>query len=268
MTERTTSASGLLAPQAKALALYDARRTGVPIAPFTDTEPGLTMADGYAIQRELVSMLLADGDTITGYKVGLTSKPMQQMVGVDSPDFGPVLNSTCYPDDGAIRLDAFIAPKVEAEISFIIAERLAGPNTTVDEARQAISFAVASLEIVDSRIADWRVQLADTVADLASNGATVLSETVIPIARLDPKSINMTLTCADEVVAAGTGSAALGDPLAVVAWLADTLGELGLALEPGHVVMTGALHAALPLARGDKFSATFDQLGKVSLVVI
>jgi 2-keto-4-pentenoate hydratase len=267
MTEHIKSAPGLRTPRAKARALYGARRTGVPIAPFTDTEPGLTMADGYAIQRELVAMLLADGDTITGYKVGLTSKPMQRMVGVDSPDFGPVLASTCYPDDGTIRLDAFIAPKVEAEISFIMAERLAGPNTTVDEARHAISGAVASLEIVDSRITDWRVQLADTVADLASNGATVLSETVTPMAGLDPKSINMTLTCADEIVAAGTGSAALGDPLAVVAWLADTLGELGLALEPGHVVMTGALHAALPLTRGDKLSATFDQLGKVSLAV-
>jgi 2-keto-4-pentenoate hydratase len=268
MTERVKSAPGVRAPQAKARALYDARRTGVPIAPFTDTEPGLTMTDGYAIQRELVAMLLADGDTITGYKVGLTSKPMQQMVGVDSPDFGPVLTSTCYPNDGMIHLDAFIAPKVEAEISFIMAERLAGPNTTIDEARHAISGAVASLEIVDSRITDWRVQLADTVADLASNGATVLSETVTPIAGLDPKSINMTLTCADQIVAAGTGSAALGDPLAVVAWLADTLGELGLALEPGHVVMTGALHAALPLARGDELSATFDQLGRVSLAVV
>jgi 2-keto-4-pentenoate hydratase len=124
---------------AKARALYDARRTRVPIPPFTDADPALGMADGYAIQRELVDLLLADGDRIIGHKVGLTSKPMQQMVGVDSPDYGPVLASTVYRDGDTIPISRFIAPKVEAEIVFVLGERLMGPGVTVTQAHAAIA---------------------------------------------------------------------------------------------------------------------------------
>ena len=120
----------------KARALYEARRTRVPIAPFTDEDPTLGMADGYAIQRELVPLLLADGDTIVGYKVGLTSKPMQKMIGVDSPDYGPVLASTVFRDGDTVPLDRFIQPKVEAEIVFVLGERLAGPGVSVTDARR------------------------------------------------------------------------------------------------------------------------------------
>src|SRR5882757_8902223 len=140
---------------AKARALYEARRTRVPIAPFTDEDPSLGMADGYAIQRELVPMLLADGDRIIGYKVGLTSKAMQTMIGVDSPDYGPVLASTVYRDGDDVPLNRFIQPKIEAEIVFVMGERLAGPGVTDDDARKAIGGAVAAMEIVDSRIENW-----------------------------------------------------------------------------------------------------------------
>ena len=261
-------AAGGTSPRAKATALYEARRTRRPIAPFTDAEPGLTMADGYAVQRELVPMLLADGDEVVGYKVGLTSLPMQRLIGVDSPDFGPVLASTRYRDGDAVPLDRFIAPRLEAEITFVMGERLQGPGVDVEDARRAVSGAVASLEIVDSRIADWRIKLADTVADLASNGAIVLGGDVIPLDGLDPRLIGMALTRGGELVDTGAGAAALGDPLAVVAWLAGVLGERDLALEPGHLVMTGALHAAVPLAVGDRFLAEFDRLGSVGLHVV
>jgi 2-keto-4-pentenoate hydratase len=253
--------------QGKAKALYEARRTRRPIAPFTDTEPHLTMADGYAIQRELVPMLLAEGDGIVGYKVGLTSRAMQRLVGVDSPDFGPVLASTRFPDGATVALDHFIAPKVEAEITFVLAERLQGPDVTVEDARRAIAGAVASMEIIDSRIADWRIKLADTVADLASNGAMVIADDVVALDGADPRLIGMVLSRNGEVVDTGAGAAALGDPLEVVAWLANVLGERDLALEPGHLVMTGALHAAVPLADGDHFVAEFDRLGSVGLHV-
>src|SRR5580693_7122272 len=132
----------------KARALYEARRTRQPIEPFTDADPDLGMADGYAVQQQLTALLLADGDRIIGYKVGLTSAPMQKMIGVDSPDYGPVLESTLYRD---------------------------GDTVTVTQARAALAGAVAGLEIVDSRIEDWRIGLADTVADLASNGAAAVS---------------------------------------------------------------------------------------------
>jgi 2-keto-4-pentenoate hydratase len=257
---------GLDAP-GKARALHEARRTRVPIAPFTDADPTLGMAEGYAIQRELVPLLLADGDRVVGYKVGLTSTAMQRMVGVDSPDYGPVLASTVYRDGEALPLDRFIAPKVEAEIVFVMGERLLGPGVGPTDAARAVAGAAASMEIVDSRIADWRIKLADTVADLASNGAVAVSSRVVPLEGLDTRLIGMTLTRNGELIDTGAGAAALGDPLAVVTWLANVLGEHGVALEPGHLVMTGALHAAVPLAAGEVYRAEFDRLGPVSLRV-
>ena len=252
---------------AKARALYDARRTRVPIPPFTDGDPTLGMADGYAIQRELIDLLLADGDRIVGHKVGLTSKPMQQMVGVDSPDYGPVLASTIYRDGDTIPVSRFIAPKVEAEIVFVIGERLMGPGVTVTQAHAAIAGAVAAMEIVDSRIADWRIKLADTVADLASNGAMATSSRIVPITDIDTRLVGMTLTRNGELIDTGAGAAALGDPVAVVAWLANVLGGDGVALEPGHLIMTGALHAAVPMTPGDVFRAEFDRLGPITVRV-
>ncbi len=252
---------------AKARALYDARRTRVPIPPFTDADPTLGMADGYAVQRELVALLLADGDRIIGHKVGLTSKPMQQMVGVDSPDYGPVLASTVYRDGDTIPVSRFIAPKIEAEIVFVLGERLMGPGVTVTQAHAAIAGAVAAMEIVDSRIADWRIKLADTVADLASNGAIATSSRVVPITDIDPRLVGMTLTRNGELIDTGAGAAALGDPVAVVAWLANVLGSDGVALEPGHLIMTGALHAAVPMTPGDVFRAEFDRLGPITVRV-
>ena len=252
---------------AKARALYDARRTRVPIPPFTDDDPSLGMADGYAIQRELVELLLADGDRIVGHKVGLTSKPMQKMVGVDSPDYGPVLASTIYRDGDTIPAGRFIAPKIEAEIVFVIGERLVGPGVTVTQAHAAIAGAVAAMEIVDSRIADWRIKLADTVADLASNGAMATSSRIVPITDIDTRLVGMTLTRNGELIDTGAGAAALGDPVAVVAWLANVLGGDGVALEPGHLIMTGALHAAVPMTPGDVFRAEFDRLGPITVRV-
>ena len=252
---------------AKARALYDARRTRTPIAPFTDDDPSLTMADGYAIQRELVPLLLADGDAVVGYKVGVTSKAMQRLIGIDSPDYGPVLASTVYRDGDTIPLDRFIQPKIEAEIVFVLGERLAGPGVSVTDARRAIAGAAAAMEIVDSRIADWRIKLADTVADLASNGAVAVSSRLVPMDDLDPRLIGMMITRNGELLDTGAGAAALGDPVAVVAWLANVLGADGVALEPGHLIMTGSLHAAEPMRAGDVFRAEFDRLGAVTVRV-
>jgi 2-keto-4-pentenoate hydratase len=252
---------------AAAKALYEARRTGVPIPPFTDTDPGLGMADGYEVQQHLVKMLTGDGEKIVGYKVGLTSKPMQQMVGVDSPDYGPVFGSTLYASGDVVPLSRFIQPKIEAEIVFLLGERLAGPGVTVADVSRSTRGICAAMEIVDSRITDWKIKLADTVADLASNGAAAISSRIVPLGDLDTRLIGMVMTRNGELIDTAAGAAALGDPLAVVAWLANTLGEYGVALEPGHLVMTGALHAAVPMAAGDVFRAEFDRLGPVTVRV-
>jgi 2-keto-4-pentenoate hydratase len=251
----------------KAKALYEARRSRQAIEPFTDADPDLDMADGYAVQKELTAMLVADGDRVIGYKVGLTSKPMQQMIGVDQPDYGPVLASTVYADGAAVPVSGFIQPKIEAEIAFVLGSGLAGPGVTVLDARRAIAGMVAAMEIVDSRFADWRIKLADTVADLASNGAVATSSRLVPLDGLDPRLIGMVMTRRGELIETGAGAAALGDPVAVVAWLANTLGAMGVALEPGHLIMTGALHAAVPMRPGDVFRAEFDRLGPVTVRV-
>ena len=149
----------------------------------------------------------------------------------------------------------------------MIGERLEGPGVTVTQAHAAIAGAVAAMEIVDSRIADWRIKLADTVADLASNGAMATSSRIVPITDIDTRLVGMTLTRNGELIDTGAGAAALGDPVAVVAWLANVLGGDGVALEPGHLIMTGALHAAVPMTPGDVFRAEFDRLGPITVRV-
>ena len=252
----------------KARALYDARRDRIQIAPFTDEDPTLGMADGYAVQAELVKLILADGDRIVGYKAGLTSEPMQTMLQVDQPDYGPVLASTVYSDGDEVSVGRFIQPKIEAEIVLMLGEQLRGPGVTVEDAREAVHGAAAAMEIVDSRFDNWRIKLADTVADLASNGAVAISEQTVPLADCDPRLIGMVLTRNGSLVATGAGAAALGNPLAVVAWLANTLAADGIALEAGHLVMTGALHAAVPMQPGEEYLAEFDRLGSVGVKIV
>lgn len=257
----------MIAPDARSRAeiLYEARATQQPVAPFTDNDPTLGAAEGYAVQRELTALLLADGDSVVGYKAGLTSAPMQEMFGVDTPDFAPVFGSTLHADGAVLDRGRFIAPKVEAEIVFRLASPLTGPGVGVEQARAAIGEVAAGLEIVDSRIVDWRIRLADTIADLASNGAAVLGSWVEATSGTDYRRLGVTFRCNGEVVASGTGAAALGDPVAVVAWLANVFGEHGITLEAGHLVMTGALHAAVPLEHGDTCTAEFDQLGAITV---
>jgi 2-keto-4-pentenoate hydratase len=255
--------------EGKARALYDARRDRAAIPPFTDEDPTLGMADGYAVQSELVNLILADGDRIVGYKAGLTSKPMQTMLGVDQPDYGPVLASTFYRDGDEVSAGRFIQPKIEAEIVLTLGEQLRGPGITVEDARRAVRGAAAAMEIVDSRFENWRIKLADTVADMASNGAVAISQNVVALDDIpDLRLIGMVLMRDGSLVDTGAGAAALGNPLAVVAWLANTLAADGIALEPGHVVMTGALHAAVPMQPGEEYVAEFDRLGSVKVRVV
>jgi 2-keto-4-pentenoate hydratase len=246
-------------------ALYEARASRVPVEPFTDALPDLGMEDGYAIQQHLVQRLLDAGEVIVGYKLGLTSKPMQQLLGVDSPDFGPVFASGVFRDGAVLPVDRFIAPRIEAEIGVVLDRDLSGPHCAPADALAATRGLVAALEIVDSRIADWRIKLADTVADLASNGAIALSSLVVPVDAFDPRLLGMVFTKNGEVVATGAGAAALGDPLAAVAWLANTLAPMGVTLPEGSVIMTGALHAMVPVAPGDVFRADFDRLGPITI---
>lgn len=250
-------------------ALYTARVSGTPIAPLTDQHPDMDTSDAYRVQQDLVARLLNDGDRIVGYKLGLTSAPMQKLLDVESPDFAPVLASHVNADNAAIAVDSFIRPRVEAEIALVLREDLAGPGCTAVDAARAVGGAVSAIEIVDSRISDWKIKLADTIADLASSGAIVLGSAVTPVdGSFDLRLVGMAFTRDGELVATGAGAAALGSPLAAVAWLANTLHTVGDSLRAGQFVMTGALHAAMDIAAAQRFRAEFDRLGPVALRVL
>jgi len=244
--------------------LHTALVDRVPIPPLS-SEHDLDVDDAYAIQQGLVRRLVADGaGRQVGYKIGLTSRPMQEMLGVDQPDYAPVLSSMVYEDGHAVPLDRYIQPKVEAEIALVLDRPLRGPGVTGMEARRAIGGAVAAIEMVDSRIQDWQLTLVDTVSDLASSGATILSSRVVPLDGWEPRFTGMVVSHNGRVVDTGAGAAALGDPVAAVAWLANTLAAYDVTLEAGWFVMTGSLHRAFEVAPGDVVRADFDRLGAVT----
>jgi 2-keto-4-pentenoate hydratase len=232
-------------------ALYEAKRTGVPVPPLTGARPELTTADAYAIQQEFVQLLLDGGDTVVGYKLGLTSKAMQDVLGVDQPE-----------------RDRFIQPKIEGEIALVLDRDLRGPHCTALDVARAVGGAVTAVEIIDSRIQDWKIRLADTIADLASGGAVALGARCVPIDGFDLRLVGMAVTRNGELVATGAGAAALGSPLQAVAWLANTLAAYGVTLQAGQFVMTGSLHAAFPLEPGDAVRAECDRLGSVGVRVV
>ncbi|HYH92155.1 MAG TPA: fumarylacetoacetate hydrolase family protein [Candidatus Saccharimonadales bacterium] len=246
--------------------LATAERTRQPIDPLSTTHPAITPADAYAIQQRWTARRVSDGESIVGWKLGLTSLAMQTQLGVDQPDYGPILSGWSLPDGAVIAASELIAPRIEAEVAFILDRPLRGPGVTADEARRATRAVAPALEVIDSRIRDWKIHLPDTVADLASCARVIVGPARVPIdGSFDLRLVGAVLEKDGTVVATGAGAAALGDPAAAVAWAANTLGELGVTLEAGHVIMTGALHASVPVAAGDTFSASIDRLGSVGV---
>lgn len=248
--------------------LFAARRDRTPVAPLVERFPGFTAVDGYRVQEAFLERLLAEGrdgeDEVRGWKLGLTSRAMQTLLGVDSPDYSRVPTSFVVPAGGTVAVGDFCAPRIEAEIAVVLGSPLSGPTCSVDEVRAAVTGYVAALEIVDSRIRDWKITLPDTVADLASMGAVVLADRVVPPEEWDVRLVGMALSMDGEALSSGAGAAALGNPLAAIAWLVETVHPFGVTLEPGQFVMTGALHAAVPLTPGT-YTAEFDRLGSVTL---
>jgi 2-keto-4-pentenoate hydratase len=256
MTE-TPTATPSVSTEALGDALLAAYSSRQPIAPLTGTHPDLTLEQAYSVQEHQVAAWKNAGRTVVGYKVGLTSLAMQKQLGVDQPDFGRLLDDMVLDPSQPVSLERFISPKIEPEISFVLKSDLRGPGLTLEDVRGAVDYAVTSLEIIDSRIADWRIKLADTIADNASSGALVLGSEHIRIDAQDLAATAVTLSVNGEVVGEGTGAAVLGHPLNGLLWVANTLGALGQTLEAGAVVMSGSVTAAVPIGPGDTVTATF-----------
>lgn len=248
-----------------AAALDRAERERTPLPPLSETYPGLTPANAYAIQSVLFDMKLARGERLVGRKIGLTSKAMQQQMGVDQPDYGFLLDTMAVPPGSVVACSEFLQARIEPEIAFWLAEDLRGPGITAEQVLAATRGVSAALELVDSRITNWRITLVDTIADNASSGRMIVSESVVPVNGLDLAEIRTVLTRNGEPVGTGTGAAVLGHPTFAVAWLANKLAEFGVSLLAGQVVLSGSMCGAVPVAPGDTFRATFTELGEVSL---
>ncbi len=244
--------------------LWEADRSAKPIAPLTDRHPDLVLSDAYAIQTVNITRRTEAGQRIIGRKVGLTSKPMQDLLGVNEPDFGVLTDEMLVEDGDLVDLGRLVQPRVEAEIAFVMGEDLTGPGVTTARTLTAIAGALPSIEIVDSRVADWKIKLVDTVADNASSGLLVTGGRLRPVAELDLRTLGVVISRNGEIIDSGAGAAALGNPARCVAWLANKLGEFGEGLKAGDIVLPGAVHKMVPVEPGDVFRAEFAHLGAVT----
>jgi 2-oxo-3-hexenedioate decarboxylase/2-keto-4-pentenoate hydratase len=236
-----------------------------PIGQLTQRYPRMELADAYAIQQVNLARHLTTGRALVGHKIGLTSEPMQNLLGVDEPDFGYILDSMVVPNGTAVRCGRFCAPRVEPEVAFLLGKPLRWPGVSIDDVRSATEAVAVALEIVDSRIADWKLTLRDTVADNASSGAVVLGEWVPYDEGVELAAARASLRLNGTEVDSGLGSAVLGDPATAVAWLANALAPFGTDLQPGQFVMSGSFTTAAFVHSGDTASATISGLGTVSL---
>jgi len=248
--------------------LYRALRTAKPIEPLTERTPEITLDDAYDIQLEIVRQRIElDGETIIGKKIGCTSKAVQAMLQVEQPDFGHLLSGMAYNDGDTVPMSSeLMQVKAEGEIAFILKKDLSGPGVTNADVLAATECVMPCFEICDSRIRDWQIKIQDTVADNASSGLFVLGDRAVSPEQVDLSVCGMLLEKNGAIVATGAGAASLGSPVNAVAWLANTLGQRGIALKAGEVILSGALAAMVPAAPGDHMRVTIGGVGSASVL--
>jgi len=245
--------------------LLDAEESRRAIPPLTREYPNLHIEDAYRIQLTIIEARKARGALVVGKKAGVTSKAIQQLFGVDEPDYGHLLHDMIIHEGEIVQCSTLIQPKAEPEIAFVLARELRGPGVNAVDVLAATKYILPVIEIIDSRIADWKIKLPDTVADNASCGRVVIGGCVRKVDRLDLRLIGVVLEKNGEVVATGAGAAALGNPANAVAWLANKLATLDQSLKANELILPGSLCAAVDVKPGDNIRASFDRLGSVSV---
>ena len=245
--------------------LYQALVKREVLSPLTERHPEMRIEDAYRVQQRMIARRIEAGERIVGKKIGVTSKAVMNMLGVFQPDFGILLDGMIYNEGEAIPADTLIQPKAEGEIAFLLKKDLKGPGVTAAEVLAATEGVMTCFEIVDSRIRDWKIRIQDTVADNASCGVFVLGDMLVDPRRLDLNTCGMVLEKNGEIVATGSGAAALGAPANAVAWLANTLGALDIGLQAGEVVLSGSLAAMVPVAAGDNLRVSIGGMGSCSV---
>ncbi|OHT20521.1 fumarylacetoacetate hydrolase family protein [Edaphosphingomonas haloaromaticamans] len=242
--------------------LYQALRERRTVPPLIARDAALTIDDAYAISLDALARRQADGEKVVGKKIGVTSKAVQDMLGVHQPDFGFLTDRMWVEGNIDIAATGLIQPRAEAEIAFILKSDLNGPGVTAEDVLAATESIAPCFEIVDSRIQDWKIGIVDTVADNASCGVFVLGEARVDPRGLDLPGLHVTVTKNGEPLSEGYGSAVQGSPLQAVAWLANTLGAYGVTLNAGDVILSGSLVPLAPAVAGDVFEMELHGIGR------
>lgn len=251
--------------QELAAELAQAERSRVPITPLTDRHPDIDVVDAYEIQLINIRQRVAEGARVVGHKVGLSSEAMQKMMGVDEPDYGHLLDEMEVFEDKPVPTGRYLYPRVEVEVGFVLAEDLPGAGCTEADVLAATEAFVPAIELIDTRITDWKIKLCDTIADNASSAGFVLGKARVAPSDIDIKAIDAVLTRNDEVVAEGRSDAVLGNPVTAVAWLARKVADFGVRLKAGDIVLPGSCTRAIDALPGSHFVADFTGLGSVQL---
>jgi len=248
--------------------LYEALTNCKTLEPLTSRYADITIEDSYHIQERLIARRLKAGEKVVGKKIGVTSKAVMNMLGVGQPDFGWLLDGMIYNEGESIPADTLIQPKAEGEIAFLLKKDLMGPGVSNADVLAATEGVMTCFEIVDSRIENWKIKIQDTVADNASCGVFVLGDRLVDPRDVDLTTCGMILEKNGEIVCTGAGAATMSSPVNAVAWLANTLGRLGIPLKAGEVILSGSLAAMVPVVKGDNLRVTIGGIGSCSVKFI
>ena len=246
--------------------LYAALRARTTVRPLIERQSDITIKDAYQISLHMLQKRIdLDGETVIGKKIGVSSKVVQDMLGVFQPDFGFLTDAMECPDGAEIQIAGnLIQPKAEGEIAFRLRDNLLGPGVTEQDVLDATATILPCFEIVDSRVDNWKIKIQDTVADNASCGVYVLGSQEADPRNFDLPQLKMTVYKNGELEAEGLGSAVQGNPLTAVAWLANTLGKFGIPFEAGEVILSGSLTPFIAIESGDKLHLELDGIGSAS----
>jgi 2-oxopent-4-enoate/cis-2-oxohex-4-enoate hydratase len=247
--------------------LYNALRARRTLSPLTERWPEITIEDAYHVSLRMVGRRIEeDGEQIIGKKIGVTSRPVQEALGVFQPDFGYLTDKMLYPNGGPMPIsEQLIQPRAEGEVAFKLRRELNGPGVTNEDVIEATEHVVPCFEVVDSRIRDWKVKIQDTVADNASCGLFVLGDDHVEPENLDFPSLKMRVYKNGRFLSEGLGSAALESPLNCVSWLANTLSRFGITLNAGDIVLSGSLVPLEPVVPGDEMHLELEGVGTASV---
>ncbi|MDC1312345.1 fumarylacetoacetate hydrolase family protein, partial [Burkholderiales bacterium] len=234
------------------------------IPPITDIAPNITIEEAYQVQLRMIDKRITDGESVVGKKIGITSKTVMKMLGVNQPDFGHLMSGMEFKESQNLPFKRFCQPKGEGEIAFLLKKNLSGPGITRDHVIKATECVMPAFEIVDSRINDWDIKIQDTVADNASAGAFVIGSGRQNLNSIDLATCGMVLKKNGEIIGTGAGAATLDHPLNAVAWLANMLGSLGMSLKAGEIILSGSLSIMFPIESGDTLEMEIGGIGKTT----